>query len=213
MIQLLCRLDSIPLLERFIGGVVTAPYDGSENEAPVAAAPRLGGTKAGHLCGMLARENMRRYPSACVQLLATLIRALPTNPIAEWRTALRDLGAAIVEALPALARKPAAPDHGEWWRAKKARPVDGAMVAELLNSLAVLEATSLREAARAAIAANAPVFHPGRVIVPALVTLDEQRGRSASSDTVFERLWTHAAEFLLYRSERPPSHHQTGARR
>ena len=204
MIQLLCRLDSIPLLEQFIGGVVTAHYDGSENEALVAAAARLGATKAGHLFGSLARENMRAFHCACVQLLAALIRALPTNPTAEWRTALRDLGAAIVDALPGLARKPATPPHGEWWRTEKARPVDGAMVAELLNSLAVLEAPSLREAASAAIVGNAPVFHPGRVIVPALVTLHEQRGGSASSDTVFERLWTHAAEFLLARSEQPP---------
>ena len=204
MIQLLCRLDSIPLLEQFIGGVVTAHYDGSENEALVAAASRLGATNTSHLFGRLARENMRGYASACVQLLATLIRALPRPATAAWRAALRDLGAAIVEALPALASKPAAPDHSEWWRAKKARPVDGAMVAELMNSLAVLEALGLREAAGAAIVGNARGFHPGRVIVPALVTLHEQRGGSASSDTVFERLWTHGAEFLLARSERPP---------
>ena len=204
MIQLLCRLDSIPLLEQFIGGVVTAHYDGSENEALVAAASRLGATNARPLFGRLARENMRGCASACVQLLATLIRALPRPATGAWRTALRDIGATIVEALPALASKPAAPDHGEWWRARKARPVDGAMVAELMNSLAVLEAPGLRETAGAAIVGNAPVFHPGRVIVPALVTLHEQRGGSASSDTVFERLWTHAVEFLLARSERPP---------
>ena len=35
MMQLLCRLDSIPLLEQFIGGVVTAHYDGNENEAHI----------------------------------------------------------------------------------------------------------------------------------------------------------------------------------
>jgi hypothetical protein len=137
-------------------------------------------------------------------LVAALIRTLPSSPTAAWRAALRDLGAAIVKALPALARKAAAPHHGEWWRTEKARPVDGTMVAELLNGLAVLEAPSLREAAGAAIVGNASVFHPGQVIVPALAKLCEQRGASAPSDTVFERLWIHAAEFLLARSERPP---------
>jgi hypothetical protein len=78
------------------------------------------------------------------------------------------------------------------------------MVAELLASLAVPEAPSLREAAGAAIVGNATVFHPGQVIVPALAKLHEQRGASASSDAVFERLWIHVAEFLPARSERPP---------
>jgi 2OG-Fe(II) oxygenase superfamily len=204
MIRLLRRLDNVALLEQFIGGVVTPHYDGSENEALAAAAPELGATKAGHLFARLARENMRGFHRACVQLLAALIHTLPSRPTAEWRAALRDLGAAIVEALPALARTPTEPRHGEWWRTEKVRAVDGAMVAELLSSLAALEAPSLREAAGAAIVGNAPVFHPGRVIVPALATLHEERGGSASPDGVFERLWIHATEFLLGRSERPP---------
>jgi hypothetical protein len=125
MIQLLCRLDSIPLLEQFIGGVVTAHYDGSENEALVAAASRLGATNASHLFGRLARENMRGYPSACVQLLATLIRA--RRP-ATRRGARRCATRRRYRRGAGPASKPAAPDHGEWWRVR-ARLVDGAMVA------------------------------------------------------------------------------------
>jgi len=155
---------------------MTAHYDGSENEALVAAASRLGATKAGHLFGRLGRENMRGFHAACVQLLAALIRSLPSRPNGEWRMALGDLSAAaIVETSPALARKPTMPDHA-------------AMVAALLHSLDVLEARTLREAAGAAIAASASAFHPGRVIVHALATLIVQRGESASSDAVFARL-------------------------
>jgi hypothetical protein len=204
MIRLLCQLGDSALLGQFTGRVVSSHYNGSENEALVAAASRLGATKAGHLFERLARENMRRFPGACVQLLAALIRALPSRPTAAWLTVPRELGVAIVQALPALARKPAAPRHDQWWRGDDAQPVDGAMVAGLLTGLAVLDAPSLREAAGAAIVGNAPVFHPGRVIVPALAQLHERRRGSASSDVVFERLWIHAADFLLARSERPP---------
>ena len=49
MITLLGQLAGAPLLERFIAGVVTREYDGSENEALAANAQRLGPIRLGLL--------------------------------------------------------------------------------------------------------------------------------------------------------------------
>lgn len=65
-----------------------------------------------------------------------------------------------------------------------------------------VEAPALRNAASAAIAGNARVFDPGTVIVPALAMMHERAGKPASEDEL--RLWRHAVDFLLARSEHPP---------
>jgi hypothetical protein len=204
MIALLGQLADAPLLERFVAGVVTREYDGSENQAVAANVRWLGPMLAGQLLSHLAIKNMRSFPAACVNLLSRLTRELGFEPKPDWIAALREIGAAVVGALPDLKqRKPDQPDR-DWWRTQKVRPVDGSTVADLLETLAVLNASTLRDAACESIAANPKVFNPGTLIVRALQLLRERNGDAVLSDKEFRRLWGHSAEFLLARSEQPP---------
>ena len=204
MIALLGQLADAPLLERFIAGVVTREYDGSENEAMATNVQWVGPIRAGQLLSHLAIENMRFFPAACVNLLWRLTRELGLESTADWIAALREVGAAIVRALPDLKqRKPDQPDR-DWCRTQKAKPVDGTTLADLLETLAALNASTLRDAACKSIAANPKVFNPATLIVPALQLLRERSGDAVLSDKEFRRLWGHSAEFLLARSEQPP---------
>jgi 2-oxoglutarate-Fe(II)-dependent oxygenase superfamily protein len=204
MIALLGQLADGPLLERFIAGVVTREYSGSENEAMAANAQWLGPIQTGHLLSHLAAENMRFFPTECVNLLSRLTRELGLEATSDWIAALREIGAAIVGALPDLKqRRPDQPDRN-WWRAQKAKPVDGTTVADLLETLAALNASTLRHAACNSIAANPKMFDPATRIVQALQLLRERNGDAVLSDKEFQRLWCHSVEFLLTRSEQPP---------
>jgi len=204
MIALLGQLADAPLLDRFIAGVVTREYDGSESEAMAANVQLLGPIQAGQLLSHLAIENMRFFPAECVNLLSQLTRELRLEPTADWIVALREIGGAIVEALPDLKqRQPDQPDR-DWWRTRKAKPVDGSTVADLLETLAALNASTLRDAACKSIAANPKMFDPATLIVPALQFLRERNGDAVLSDKEFQRLCGHSAEFLLGRSEQPP---------
>lgn len=204
MIAFLGQLVDPPLLERFIAGVVTREYDGSENEAIATNVRGLGPIQMGQLLSHLAIENIRFFPTACVDLLSRLTRAFELEPTADWVAALREIGAAIVGALPDL--KPHKPDQTDrdWWRRQKAKPVEGSMVVDLLETLAALEAIAPRQAACESIAANPKVFDPATLIVPALQLLHERNGDAVLRDKEFLRLWGHSAGFLLTRSEQPP---------
>ncbi len=204
MIALLGQLADAPLLERFIAGVVTREYSDSENEAMAANVQRLGPIQAGQLLSHLAIENMRFFPTECVNLLSRLTDELGLESTEDWIAALREIGAAIVGALLDLKQRRSDQPDRDWWRTQKARPVDGSTVADLLETLAALNASKLRDAACKSIAANAEMFDPATLIVPALQLLRTRNGDAVLSDKELRHLWCHSAEFLLARSEQPP---------
>jgi hypothetical protein len=204
MIVLLGQLVDAPLLERFIAGVVTREYTGSENDAIVANVQLLGPVQAGRILSHLAIENIRFFPAECVNLLSQLTRELGSQPTADWIAALREIGAAIVGALPDLKQRRSDQPDRDWWRTQKVKPVGGSTVADLLETLAVLNASTLRHAACKSIAANAEMFDPATLIVQALQLLRERNSDAVASDKEFQRLWCHSAEFLLARSEQTP---------
>jgi hypothetical protein len=94
---------------------------------------------------------------------------------------------------------------GNWQRARKVRPVDADMVAGLLGFLRAIGADALRVDAAAQLAQTVVVFDPAKVIVPALKLVERREGKGLARDSAAGCLWTHAAEFLLDRSETPPS--------
>jgi hypothetical protein len=82
---------------------------------------------------------MRSFPAACVNLLLRLIRELELElTTADWIAALREIGAAIVGALPDIRRRKMDQPDRDWWRTQKAKPVDSTTVADLLETLAAL---------------------------------------------------------------------------
>ena len=204
MIALLGQLADAPLLERFIAGVVTREYDGSENKVLAANVRWLDPMQTGQLLSHLVIENMRTFPAACVDLLSRLTRESGLEPTAGWIAALREIAAAVVGALPDLKqRQPDHPDR-DWRRTQKAKPVHGTTVVDLLETLAALNASTLRDASCKAIVANPEVFNPAKLIVSALQLLRERNSDAVLRDKEFQRLWAHSAEFLLARSEQPP---------
>ncbi len=205
MLRLLVKLDDAALLERFIRGVVTRGFDGGENEALAAGVVLLGPKHSAKLLTALVRDNMPLFHRACVNLLVCIIRELGGKLDADWPAALREVAAVIVEALPGLKPPSDLRAGADWERVEKAKPVDAATVADLLECLRALDAATLRTQAAAAIVQNAPVFDPAKVIVPALTLLRDRERTAFSSDAECGRLWVHASEFLLARSEQPPA--------
>lgn len=243
MLASLVRLGDAGLLERFIGGVVTQRFDGSETGALVAAVVALlEPPVAGKLLGGLAREKTRETPGAVVGLLGSLRQELGGGLGAGWKKALTEIAAAIVASLPDLKSPPkppsAAPAGGVQSRiahllqsiaqikqqhgideededdgdTTDAAPVpapgtvDAAFVTELLTSLRALGADALHGEAVAALTADPAAFDPVTVVVPALTALRPapEAAESTASAAGLARLWRHAAEFLLARSETPP---------
>ncbi len=205
MIALLGRLGDGDLLERFVAGVMAGLYDGGENEALAAHLPLLGAERAGAAFASLVRGAAVRLPGSCTDLLGRIVRGLGDRRTVEWNAALRPGAAAIVEALPRIGVDDEAGTPGAWRPAPKHKPVDAAVVSGLLASLRALGAAELRVEAAAAIAANVVGFDPVGVVAPALKTLSKGMSAGFAKDAEAARLWLHAAEFLLGRSEHPPA--------
>lgn len=203
MIALLQRLDDAALLDRFVGGVVTAGFDGDEARALAESARALGAERCGALFSRLIRRRMCVASWGCMNLFARLVgqHRAPILPV--WAAALREIAAAVVEGLPALQRAPGT----ENWRGGntgKGHRAESDTLAAFFGALEILEAPHLRGAACVAIAANGKVFDPCAVIVTALRKL--RNGRATSiGNADHERLWLHTADVLLARSEHPPA--------
>ena len=106
MIASLVRLGDVGLLERFIGGVITRRFDGSESRELAAAVAGLEPPVAGKLLGALARAKTREVPGAVADLLGSLRHEIGEVPDARWKKALQEIAAAIVAALPSLKPTP-----------------------------------------------------------------------------------------------------------
>jgi predicted 2-oxoglutarate/Fe(II)-dependent dioxygenase YbiX len=205
LLRLLGTLGDRRLLERFIAGVVAKDYDGSENTHLAAAIQPLSPSNAGRLLSAVVGENMPLFHCACVNLLSCVIRKLGADLDSKWQAALRETATIIVRSLPAITPPVDSYTSPHWWRAQKAKPVDAAMLADLLDALRALEAGDLRMEAASAALQNPAAFDPGAILVPALTLLADRARDAFSTDLAAGRIWAHAAEFLLARSERPPA--------
>ncbi|MHB1310040.1 MAG: hypothetical protein ACYC23_23460 [Limisphaerales bacterium] len=111
----------------------------------------------------------------------------------------------MVQGLPSIQPSTAPYAAANWQRVQKSKPVDAGMVASLLGFLRAIGAEALRVKAAASLVAGVIVFDPGKVLVPSLALLHERERKGLALDAAAGRLWVHAAEFLLARSERPPA--------
>jgi hypothetical protein len=182
---------------------VTQQYDGTENPALAAYAGLLQPEQASQIFSEVVHANIRWMLGPSVDLLARLLREDEGKPRIARSKALEDVAGAIVEGLNEVG-KTGNTTHEDWLRAQRAVPLSGQPLADLLDALGALEAGELRGKAAANVIARPPVFDPAGVVVPALALLRERHGKAVEGDPVFLRLWQHAAEFLLARSEHPP---------
>lgn len=205
MLQLLVQLGSARLLNRFIGEVVAADFDGSESEVLARALALLDPKQAGDLLGAVTRSSFPFIPASCVRLAGCLLGELGKPIGAGWRRVLIGGAAVLVEMLDSVGSRAGVPAGDEWSQRRKTKPADAAMVVGMLETLDALDAYDLRVEAAGRFAANVRGFDPGLVLVPALVRLHEGKRGGAGADAAISRLWNHAAEFLLTRSEQPPT--------
>lgn len=205
MLRLLTKLGNRTLLRRFISGVVTREFDGSETDALAKAMALLGSKDVGKLLTAIAQENMPLFHGGCVSLLNHILGELGEKLDDEWRAGLCEAATVMVQALPAIKPKTDPYASENWQRVQKAKPVDAGLVAGLLDGLRAIGADKLRMEAALSFVAEVSVFDPGKVMVPALTLLQQRERKGFVSDAAAGRLWVHAAEFLLARSERPPA--------
>ena len=206
MLDALGQLGDAALLQRFVGGLVTHEYDGTENVALTAHAHLLTPQTAGRLFAALFSKNISRVSGSCVDLLRRLLRDHRNKPTDDWAAAFHDMAAAIVDGLLNVEGDDEQKSiYSHWQPTAQAKPVNAALVADLLNALRTLEIGALRKTAVTNIVARPTVFDPGKVIVPALTLLHPRHAQDPANDNAFLRLWTHAGQFILERSEHPPA--------
>lgn len=204
MVALLARLADAGLLERFISAVITKRFDGSEAIALAEAAHVLDTARCGKVFLPLVVNNFRSAPGGCVTLFLQLIRGWCTPLTPDRKTVLHELGAAIVDGLRKLDSGSPPRKKDRRSKAQCAGSVWSEALAQLFEGLAMLNATRLRDDACTAVVTNGEIFEPGTVIVPALQLLHE-RGQAVVGDSAAERLWLHAADSLLAKTESPPA--------
>lgn len=197
MLRLLKELGDAALLEEFIAEVVTRDYDGSENTALIASARLLGAEKTAVRLSELMRRHIRILHGPCVDLIGALASGGRTSAQSDWQAALRQIAEAAVGKLDEVGKKRRENEWADWQVTEKVRPVNAALVANLLNVLGELGAPALRAAAVEKFAARPAMFDPVAVLTPALGLIREW-------DAAVKRLWEHSAKFLLQRSGRPP---------
>ena len=203
MLDALGQFGDAALLQRFVGGVMTQDYDGTENAALIAHARLLAPDSAGDLFAKLVTAHMTWTPGSCVDLFLRLLRH--NLPKKEWSSACMNLASAIVDGLATVEGDGERESDRLHWRQKaKALPLTATLVADLFQALGARDLGVACEKAVAHIVARPAVFVPGTVIVPALTLLRPRQAHDPANDLAFLKLWKHAGEFLLDRSQHSP---------
>jgi 2OG-Fe(II) oxygenase superfamily len=205
MLEALGRLADATLLERFIGGVVTPGFDGTENAGLAAYLRLLNPESASKLLVKLLRTNMPWMHGSCVNLLRRVMMDHVRKPEKKWMPVLKNMATAVVEGLLSVGVEDK-PDYDHWdgHPMSEGQSVNAALVVDLFVALPADEFSELRNTAAVNLIARPAICDPGDVVVPALTNLHAQRAKEYVHDQALLRLWIHAGEFLLKRSEYPP---------
>jgi hypothetical protein len=203
MMALLQRPTHVELLERFVRGVVTTQFQGEEAGALAESAWVLGPARCGALFSRLVQRRMRAAPLGCISLFARLVGQHRAPIPRVWAAAMHEIATAVVEELPAVRNTPGSANFYNGDTPERSHAYSDAL-SDLLEALTALEVLPLRGTACAAIAANGTTFDSREVVAPTLRKLHE-RGGSVNGNADYQRLWLHAADTLLARSEQPAS--------
>ena len=172
MLRLLRQLGEAALLGQFIADVVTQDYDGSDNAALASCARLLDAKRAGELYAELMRQHFPHWHGHCADLLHDLTFKSKLAADKSGPAALRQIAEAAVSKLDEVGKQEKENEWMSWRVGNKARPVNAALVANLLDVLGKLDASELRVAAAERFAAWPAVFDPVTILVPALGSLN-----------------------------------------
>ena len=198
MIATLRKLGAAALLERFIADIVTPAYDGSENTALVSSVSVLGDAQAAAVLSALVSARMPDHPSECVAFLLALSE-VPARCFPE-------VAHSAVAGLERIGTQDANPEAFDWEPEERRRPLGPQFLENLLRALQRFKTATHCEAAVEKLVARPETFSPVTLVVPALERIYAGWGRkAAASDSSVVHLWTRSADFLLRRSEVPPT--------
>jgi len=234
MLDALCEIKDIPLLERFIADIVARDYDGTENAALARAAKLLGPAPAGRVFTALLSANTRWFPHGCADLLRRLARLRTGAAAAAWEKTLLGAATAVVAGLGAIRQvrhpgrvfgfgmargsgfigeedlweqepEPAGDAAGEELDWRRRSKLKPLDPAVVVRLFEALAALDARELGETA--AETIAVRKG-VFDPIEIVVPALAGLKpepgSAGEPAFVRLWHHAADFLLARGERPP---------
>ena len=196
-IELLHSIGDTALLSRFLREVLLPGYDPGVNDALVAASTGLDPEVMREFLPELANRHFGRSSAGILDLTWRLCERLAGDE--PWDGIFRATARAACESLPlALIREK--PDRSAWSVPDRQRlGVEGVRDLFRLGWRFGLE--SLADEAAETIAAHSEGVSPDRELPQAL----EQLKNSSGGVGAYEILWRHAADFLLARSETPPT--------
>ena len=205
MLRCLARFGRTAAGERFVREVLLADYDGSENATLAEAAPVMltAGSLERFLVTLVGVAFLR-----CPRGLCELAFLLDSGDLSQrspaCANAMRRFAAALVDALPGLAARPARQELG-WILLHDETAADAVSCHRLLRVLERVASGEHHAAAVTTLIAYPQVFEPGRMLVPALQTLCTAADHGGiGRDAQRMRLWIHCCTFLLARSEFAP---------
>jgi hypothetical protein len=202
MLRLLRELGDPKLLADFVRTVVTEHYDGTENKELVNAALVLGPSGCGQVFSGLLKQNMKAFPGSGIDLVKRIVHKSQARAGEEWEGAGKRIAHSAVEEL--TSSTPLDENAFQWWRRQKAKPIDGPALATLFEVIWHLKLTKLEKTLTEAVVSRVGGYPPETTVIPALTALQQQDNATAGEQLAFPKLWEHAAEFLLSRSEHPP---------
>ena len=196
-IELLHSIGDAVLLSRFLREVLLPDYDPGVNDALVAASTGLDPESMREFLSGLASEHFGRSSAGILDLTWRLCERLAGDE--PWDGIFRATARAACESLPlALTREK--PDRSAWSVPDRQR-LGAEGVRDLFRLAWRFGLEGLADEAAEMIAARPEEVSPDRELPQALERLKNLPGGGGA----YEILWRRAADFLLARSETPPT--------
>lgn len=198
MLTLLCQLKENALIERFVH-VVSASYDGSENDALIAAVDVLKEPlMIDRLFSDLFQKNMPLKSVECINLYKKLISIFCAKTANSVKDVLINSSQEVVNGLRLLNQKPLDAQHSR--RREKRTEIDSEAVVLLWRALEELNAKQLQDETISIFITDCHIFDPRTILAPVLAKL-----QSSIIGSPLLHLWEHASNCLLTESEYPPN--------
>lgn len=198
MLNELILLKNRELLELFIEKIIIEQYDTSAEASLLAAFELLNNATIDRLLDQLIERTMPNSPPTIASLLLKFVEFSKDTQNA------KKAATTVINAFTKIKKDRMGSIFWHRQHSHEQRLVTEQMVVDLWNALFLLKDDQLFSFAISEII-NLNIFDPRTVITPALSLLQKQQGIAINKVSSFLRLWQHAAESLLSKSELPPT--------
>lgn len=204
MLRLLCRVRDERAAVRFLSGVVTKHYSGTENQELGACAEIVSAGGMQRFLPSFVETNLLAHAQRVLEFVCLLCEKLDSAEDREanlaWRDVLREATFVALDGLPHILKPPAQDNQ---WAAHKPKSLGADAIRDIF-----LLAWRFDLNEEADTSARTLVEHPNLVALDRAVptALKELWGRDSAlaEASAFAILWFHAADYLLARSAKPP---------